>query len=218
MNEYNTQKPRLILKEYGRNIQKMVEYITGIEDTEKRNSYASVLVELMRQINPNINENTEYNQKLWDDLIIMSQFKVDVESPYPVPDSEVLTKKPQRVGYNMNRLRYKHYGKNIELIIQKAIETEDPEEKESFIIYVGRLMKTFYSSWNREVVNDQVIIDHIKEISKNQLQIDAQKVKDGGLFEPLYKERSSSQHKGGKKDNNRDKRSGHRDNKKRRKN
>jgi hypothetical protein len=215
MSEYNTQREKLILKEYGRNIQKLVAYISTVEDKEKRDSYAAVLVDLMRQINPNINENTEYNQKLWDDLFIMSDFKLDATSPYPVPEEEVLTKKPQRVAYKMNRIRYKHYGKNIELIINKAIETEDPKEKEAFIIYLGKLMKTFYSSWNKEVVSEDVIIDHIEELSKNKLSVDRQKVKDGNLFEVLYKDKPSNKH-GGKKDSG-GKRSGG-NNKKRRRN
>lgn len=190
MSEYNTQKPRLILREYGRNIQKLVEYMSGVEDDEKRNAYASVLVDLMRQINPNIKDSNEYNQKLWDDLFIMSDFKADVESPFPKPEKEILTRKPQKVNYNVNRLRYKHYGRNIELIIQKAIDTDDPDEKQAFIIYLGKLMKTFYSAWNREVVSDQVIIDHIKELSRNKLEIDQQKVKEENLFEVLYKEKT----------------------------
>ncbi len=201
LSEYNTQKPKLVLKEYGRNIQKIVEYMSTVEDDEKRNLYANVLVDLMRQINPNIKDSTEYNQKLWDDLIIMSDFKADVESPYPKPDKEVLFKKPQKVDYNVNRIRYKHYGRNIELIIKKAIATEDPEERESFIIYLGKLMKTFYLGWNKEVVSDDVIINHIKELSNNKLEIDADKVKEGGLFEPLFKEKYN---KGKKERDNRD--------------
>ncbi|MDN5211141.1 DUF4290 domain-containing protein [Fulvivirgaceae bacterium BMA12] len=204
MSEYNTQKPKLVLKEYGRNIQKLVEYMTSVEDDEKRNSYAAVLVDLMRQINPNIKESSEYNQKLWDDLFIMSDFKADINSPYPKPEEGILTKKPQRVGYNVNRIRYKHYGRNIELIIEKAISTEDPEEREAFVIYLGKLMKTFYASWNKEVVSDQVIIDHIKELSKNKLDIDPQKVKDENLFEILYKEKNTKPKKEntGKRGNN----------------
>lgn len=191
MSEYNTQKPRLILREYGRNIQKLVEYMSGVDDNEKRNAYAAVLVDLMRQINPNIKDSNEYNQKLWDDLFIMSDFKAEVDSPYPKPEKEILSRKPQKVDYNVNRIKYKHYGRNIELIVDKAVKTEDPEERESFIIYLGKLMKTFYASWNKEVVSDQVIIDHIKELSKNKLDIDPQKVKEENLFEVLFKEKAA---------------------------
>lgn len=191
MSEYNTQKPRLILREYGRNIQKLVEYMSGVDDNEKRNAYAAVLVDLMRQINPNIKDSNEYNQKLWDDLFIMSDFKAEVDSPYPKPEKEILSRKPQKVDYNVNRIKYKHYGRNIELIVDKAVKTEDPEERESFIIYLGKLMKTFYASWNKEVVSDQVIIDHIKELSKNKLDIDPQKVKEENLFEVLFKEKTT---------------------------
>ncbi len=201
LSDYNTQKPKLVLKEYGRNIQKIVEYMATVEDEEKRNIYANVLVDLMRQINPNIKDSSEYNQKLWDDLIIMSDFKAEVDSPYPKPDKEVLFKKPQKVDYNVNRIRYKHYGRNVELIIKKAIATEDPEERDSFIIYLGKLMKTFYLGWNKEVVSDEVIVNHIKELSNNQLDIDVEKVKEAGLFEPLFKEKYN---KGKKERDNRD--------------
>lgn len=189
VHEYNTGRPELILKEYGRNVQKLVQYIRNIEDPEKRSTYAHTLVELMKLINPALKEGNEYAQKLWDDMYIISGFDLEVDGPFPKPPPEVLTRKPETLKYNTNKLKYKHYGKNIELLIQQATEIEDPEERRDAVIYLGRLMRSFYSVWNKEVVDEGVIVDHIKELSNGKLEIDLQTVKDQNLFEPTYKER-----------------------------
>jgi hypothetical protein len=173
----------IILKEYGRNVQDIVSYILKIEDRDLRTKYAVTCIELMRQINPNIKDTQEHYSKLWDQLYIISNFKLDVDSPYPMPERAAIGKKPSIVNYNSNKLYYKHYGRNIELVIQKAIEMTDPEEKEAAIIYLGRTMKKFYSTWNKENVEDEVIISHIKEMSKNKLVVDESKVKSLGLFD-----------------------------------
>ena len=131
MNDYNTIRPALILKEYGRNMQKLVEHIKTIEDKEKRSESAEILIELMKLINPNARDSQENSQKLWDDLFIMSDFDLDIDSPYPMPEREVLNKKPERLGYKTSEIRFKHYGRNIKLLIDKAIELQDPEEKDT---------------------------------------------------------------------------------------
>ena len=169
LDDYNTQKPFLILREYGRNIQKIVEYIVKIENREERTRYAHNLIELMRQINPNTRDSQDYQNKLWDDLYIMSGFNLDVESPYPMPKIEELGKKPQRLDYNSHRIVYKHYGKNIELLIQKAFELEDPEDQFAALIHIGRLMKSFFLSWNKDNIQDVTILDHIEKISSKKL-------------------------------------------------
>ena len=200
---YNTSLSPVILKEYGRNIEKIVAYLRTIDDKEKRTKYAHTLVELMKQIAPSVKETTETNQKLWDDMFIMAGFDLDVDSPYPIPDKDVLTKPPQRVAYVNNRIKYKHYGRNIELLVKEAIKKEDPKEREDAIIYIGKLMKSFYSSWNKEVIDDAVILDNIKSISGGELSIDLDKVKDDNLFERLYKDKrkpSPNRHQGGKSD------------------
>ncbi|CAN5605433.1 hypothetical protein BH23BAC1_BH23BAC1_09630 [soil metagenome] len=188
--EYNTSKTDLILKEYGRNIQKLAEYVVKIEDKEQRTRYAHTLIELMRQINPVTKETpAEYSQKLWDDLYIMSGFNLDVESPFPMPEKELLGKKPKRMDYNNNEVSYKHYGRNVELLIEKAIELEDEEEKAAAVIFIGRLMKSFYASWNKEVIDEEVIIEHIRQLSGNKLDINVNDVKSKNLFETNAKER-----------------------------
>ena len=107
------------MKEYGSNVQKLADYIKGIEDREKRTLYAHILVELMRQIHPHMKDNQDYSNKLWDDLYIMSHFELDVDSPYPAPSKDVLGRKPLTVEYNQNNLKFRHYGRNIELLIDK---------------------------------------------------------------------------------------------------
>ncbi len=206
MKEYNTQKEPLILKEYGRNVQKLVNYLQNIEDKDLRNQTAHALVELMKQINPSVKEGNEDSQKLWDDLFIMSDFNLDIESPFPVPEKELLYKKPDRLHYNTKNITYKHYGLNIQLLIERAIAIEDKEEQEEAIIYIGRLMKSFAGMWNKENLDDDTIYKNIREISKGQLDIDIEKVKNNNLFEHLVKEKpkkSTNHHhhhqRGGKK-------------------
>ncbi len=187
---YNTQQNELILKEYGRNVQKIVDHIITIEDKEKRNKYAQILVELMRQIHPGMRDSQDYSNKLWDDLYILSGFNLDVDAPYPMPEKTLLGRKPKRVGYNTHELHYKHYGRNVELLIEKAIQMEDPDEKQNAIIYIGKLMKNFYATWNKENVDDSVIVEHLREMSGNRLNISVDKVKAENLFDQTAKERT----------------------------
>ena len=190
--DYNTSQPPLILKEYGRNIQKLVKYLKTIEDKDKRTKYAYTLIDLMRQVSPSSKETQETTQKLWDDLFIMADFDLDVDNPYPQPEPEVLTKKPERMQYLSNEIKYKHYGRNIELLVKEAIKKEDPQEREEAIIYIGKLMKSFYTSWNKEVIDDSVILENIKAISGGKLDINLDKVKEDNLFEKLYKSKKRS--------------------------
>ncbi len=203
--QYNTDKENLKLREYGRNVQKLVDYIQTVEDKEKRNSYAETLVELMRQINPNVKEGKEYEQKVWDDLHIISEFQLEVESPYPTPDKTILGRKPDRVKYNFNQIKYKHYGKNMELLIEKAVATEDPDIREAAIVHIGKLMRTFYNVWNNDTLEDVTIIKNIQQLSDGKLTIDLEKVKEYNLFEvqqqqqhrPKNQDQKSRQRKGG---------------------
>jgi hypothetical protein len=179
----NSEKPKnkVILKEYGKNIQKLVDYVKTVPDQEKRTEYAYALVELMKQLNPLLK--SESDQKLWDDMYIMSDFELEVDGPFPMPPKELLGKKPQRVGYPEGEVRFKHYGRNIEKLIEKAIEIEDDEEQETALIYIGQLMRSFHSTWNRENFDDAIILDDIKTLSKGKLHLDLEKVKENGLFE-----------------------------------
>ncbi len=210
MNEYNTIRPNLILKEYGRNIQKLVEFIKTVEDREKRNWYAGTLIELMKQINPAIKETQETNQKLWDDLFIMANFDLDIDSPFPKPEPEMLKRKPDRLKYKASEIKYKHYGRNILLLVEKAKTITDPEEKESLIIHLGRLMKSFYITWNKETIDDESILENMRELSGHQLDYDINKIRENNLFDTLTKERRN------KPSNNKSRRSNNQNNRRRR--
>jgi len=189
--EYNTQRDSLTLKEYGRNVQNLVKHIRAEEDKEKRNKHAALLVELMKMINPEFNKDAaEYTQKVWDDLFIISNFDLDVESPFPIPEATILDRKPDRMRYQSNEIRYRHYGRNIEILIRDAIALEDPKEKEGAIIVIGKLMKSFYQTWNRDNIEDEQVLKNIKQMSNDQLDIDIEKVKTYGLFDSGRRERS----------------------------
>ncbi|MCS6972926.1 MAG: DUF4290 domain-containing protein [Cyclobacteriaceae bacterium] len=187
--EYNTQRPQIILKEYGRNVQKLVEYLRTIPDKEKRTELARTLIELIKQLTPSLKEQPENDQRLWDDLYIMADFNLELNNPYPVPERDVLFKKPQKMEYPQTDIRYKHYGKNIERLVQEAMKKEDPQEREDAVIYLGKLMKTFYSNWNKETLDDSVILNDIKAMSGGRLSLDIDKVREDNLFEKLYRDR-----------------------------
>ena len=187
--EYNSQREAIILKEYGRNVQKLIEYIRQEGDKEKRTQMAHTLLELIRQLTPSIKDQPENQQRLWDDLFIIADFNLDINSPYPVPERDILFKKPRKVEYPQSRIRYKHYGKNIEKLVKEALKIEGKEEREDAIIYLGKLMKTFYGSWNKETLDDSVILKDIALLSNGELTLEIDKVKDENLFEMLYREK-----------------------------
>ena len=190
MFEYNTGRSPLVLKEYGRNVQKLVEYLSTIEDQEKRLKYGETLIELMKQVTPTIRDNGEDKpQKMWDDLFIMSDFKLELDGPFPMPEKSILDKKPELVPYKTDEVKHRHYGRNVELLIREAIALEDEEDRKGAIVYIGRLMRTFYGSWNKDNVDEAVIVDHLKKMSDGKLIIDVAEVKEGNLFAPLYKDR-----------------------------
>ena len=190
--EYNTERPHLILKEYGRNVQKLVEYIRTVPDKDKRTELAYTLIELIKQLTPTIKDQPENPQRVWDDLYIIADFNLDINSPYPVPAREILFKKPDRVDYPQSQVRFKHYGKNIEKLVKEALKKEDPQERQDAIIYLGKLMKTFYGNWNKETLDDSVILKDIQEMSGGALDMTIEKVREDNLFEKLYKERKKT--------------------------
>lgn len=191
--EYNTLRPQIILKEYGRNVQKLVEYIRSVPDKNKRTELAATLIELIKQLTPSLKDQPENPQRLWDDLYIIADFVLDINNPYPVPEREILFKKPMKVNYPQSKVRFKHYGKNIEKLVKEALKKDDPQEKEEAIIYLGKLMKTFYGNWNKETLDDSVILNDIKLMSDGKLTLNIEKVREDNLFEKLYKEKKQLQ-------------------------
>ncbi|WP_420316256.1 DUF4290 domain-containing protein [Ekhidna sp.] len=196
--EYNTQRAQLKLREYGRNVQNLVAHLRTIDDKEQRNKKAATLVELMKLINPDLGNDNESDQKVWDDLHIISNFELDIEGPFPKPDASVLDRKPERLKYYSNEIKYRHYGRGVELLIDQAIAMEDPKEKEGAIVAIGRLMKGFFQTWNKESIEDEQILKNIKRLSDNKLDIDIETVKELGLFDSDKKpaNRRNSNNKG----------------------
>lgn len=196
--EYNTQREQLTLREYGRNVQNLIKFIREEPEKEKRNKYASLLVDLMKMINPELNKDaTEYNQKVWDDLFIISKFDLDVESPFPIPEATILDRKPDRMKYQSNEIKYRHYGRSVEILIENASKLEDPEEKKGAVIAIGRLMKSFYMTWNKDSIEDEQILKTIRQLSNNDLDIDIEKVKEFSLFDSERREKSGDGGRGG---------------------
>jgi hypothetical protein len=169
--EYNTQRERLLISEYGRSVQNMVEYTVTIEDRDARNKAAQTIVSVMAYLNPSIREVTDYKHKLWDHLHIISDFKLDVDSPYPPPTKESVMAKPQRLSYPTGDIRYKYYGKNMEAMIRKVAELEEGPKKDQVTQNLANFMKMSYLTWNKDTVDDSTIINHLEELSKGQLKL-----------------------------------------------
>jgi hypothetical protein len=169
--DYNSNRNKLVLKEYGRHVQKIVEACVQVKDRERRNIFAKELIELMGQLNPHLRNVEDFRHKLWDHLFIMSDFKLDVDSPYPIKDRAEIEKRPKRLPYPQSRIKYKHYGKNVETLVSKAIQTEDPEKQAGFTQCIGNFMKLVYQNWSKENVNDETIKNDLRLLSKGALVI-----------------------------------------------
>lgn len=169
--EYNTSQPKMIIPEYGRNIQKMIDFAITVADREERNRVARAIIDVMGQLNPHLRDVTDFKHKLWDHLFIISDFQLDVDSPYPKPTRETFQTKPELLKYPSNDIRYKHYGKTVERIIAKAREYPEGEERNELVNQIANLMKRSYLNWNRDSVNDEVILKQLEELSKGELKL-----------------------------------------------
>lgn len=169
--EYNSSRSKLVLKEYGRHVQQIVESCMREKDPERRNQFAKEIIELMGQLNPHLRNIEDFRHKLWDHLFIMSDYKLKVDSPYPIKDRAEIEAKPKRLPYPQSRIRFKHYGKNVESLVVKAIATEDPEKNALFTQCIGNFMKLAYQSFSNDNVNDETIKADIKILSKGKLQL-----------------------------------------------
>lgn len=169
---YNTQLPQLIIPEYGRNVQSMVDHCCTLENRDERNRCAKAIIQVMGQLNPHLRDIPDFTHKLWDHLFVISKFKLDVDSPYPKPSAETFDTKPKRVGYPKGRIKYRHYGKIIEDIIEKAKDYKEGEEKEVLKRTVATQLKKSYLNWNKDTVLDEVIFKHLVELSNGALKMD----------------------------------------------
>ncbi len=168
--DYNSQRKKLPLPEYGRNIQNMVDYLFTIDDREKRNRSAQIVIDVMGNLYPYLRDVAEFKHKLWDHLAIMADFKLDIDYPYNPPTPDILTEKPNQVPYSDNNIRYKHYGFIMESLIKKTVELEG-EEKEVLVELLANHMKKSYVAWNKDGVDDEKIFQDLKELSKGKLDI-----------------------------------------------
>lgn len=170
--DYNSTRKKLLLSEYGRNVQNMVKYICDLPTKEERNRYAQVVIELMGFLNPHLRDVADFKHKLWDHLHIISDFKIDVDSPYPLPSPEAIHLKPEPLRYPHQRIRYKHYGKTIEMMIEKAKSIDEPARRQHMVQAIANFMKMAYVQWNKDSVADESILADLRELSKGELKLE----------------------------------------------
>jgi hypothetical protein len=168
--DYNTNRKKLPMPEYGRNIQNMVDHLFTIEDREKRNQSAQAVIDVMGNLYPYLRDVAEYKHKLWDHIAIMSDFKLDIDYPYEPPSPDILTEKPHRVPYNQNEIKLKHYGLITQKMIDTAIEMEGDEQR-ILIEQIANQMKKQYLAWNKDSVEDEKIFIDLEELSGHKLNV-----------------------------------------------
>src|SRR5918995_2235419 len=168
--EYNTTRNYLEMREYGRHIQKMVEHLLTIEDPERRQRNAYAVIELMGFLNPHLKNVEDFRHKLWDHLFLISDFKLDVESPYPIPTRETLKAKPKPMPYPKRYPKFSHLGKNLELVINKALKEDNPEKRQGFANSIAYYMKLAYNNWHKETVHDDAIQSELSILTEGQLE------------------------------------------------
>jgi hypothetical protein len=168
---YNTERPKMQIPEYGRNVQKMVDHAVSLATKEERNKVAQAIIKVMGELNPHLRDVEEYKPKLWTHLFIMSDFQLDVDSPYPLPEREKLAGKPNKVDYPQQKIKIGHYGKTVEKMIDKACEMEKGEERTALEKYIASLMKRFHITFNSTSVEDEVILAHLSKLSDGKIQL-----------------------------------------------
>ena len=171
--EYNTTRNHLIIREYGRHIQKMAEFTLTLEDREDRNKNAYSIIELMALLNPHVKSIEDYKHKLWDHLHIITDFQLDVDSPFPKPTREKVSARPERMAYPKRYPKYNHLGKNIEIVIDKALNEEDAEKRQGFANSIAYYMKLTYSNWHKELVHDDNIQTELNAITDGELEFNS---------------------------------------------
>ena len=169
--EYNTTRNKLVIPEYGRHIQRMIEQTCLIEDREMRNVHAQSIVNVMGTMLPHLRDVVDFKHKLWDHLFIISNFKLDVDSPFPIPSVMTYQVKPKKLSYPTYKIRYAHYGKTVEKMIAEIRLIADGPSKQKLIVDLANFMKLLYVTWNKESLDDQLIIDQLRELSKGDLRL-----------------------------------------------
>ena len=168
---YNTSRKQLIIPEYGRHIHEMINQTCEIKDKEERNKSARAIIGVMGNLNPHLRDVSDFQHKLWDQLFIMSNFKLDVECPFEKPDKKNLEERPETLHYPQNYPKYRFYGNNIKNMIDAAIKWEDSDLKDALVYNIANHMKKCFLNWNKDTVEDKLILDHLKELSNDELKV-----------------------------------------------
>lgn len=169
--EYNTERTPLIIPEYGRHIQKMIEKAIIIENREQRNNTARSIITVMGNLFPHLRDVPDFQHKLWDQIFIMSNFQLDVDSPFEKPTPDLLTKRPDRLNYPQNHPKYRFYGNNIKKMIDACVRWEEGDLKEALKYSIANHMKKSYLTWNKEAVDDEVVFQHLYELSDGHIDL-----------------------------------------------
>ncbi|WP_115463137.1 DUF4290 domain-containing protein [Winogradskyella aurantiaca] len=169
--EYNTEREHLIIPEYGRHVQKMVNYAKAEPSRDERNRLAKAIISVMGNLQPHLRDVPDFQHKLWDQLFIMSNFELDVDSPFEKPEQDVLNSRPEPLKYPQNHPKYRFYGNNIKIMIDEAINWEDGKMKEALVYTIANHMKKCFLNWNKDTVEDDVIFEHLFELSDGKLNL-----------------------------------------------
>ena len=204
--EYNSSRNKLVISEYGRHIQKLVEHAMTLTEKAERQKMANGIIEIMGELNPHLRDVVDFKHKLWDHLFVISNFDLDVESPYEKPVIEKLFEKPEPLNYPNSKIKYNHYGKVIELMISEAIKMEDDDLKKKLVVAIANQMKKSYVNWNLDTVEDEIIFNQLLKLSNNKLSIP--EGTELSKFTPNPKQQNPHARK--KKKNNRNNRNQHR--------
>lgn len=169
--EYNTEREHLIIPEYGRHLQKMINHAKTRETKEERNKLANAIISVMGNLQPHLRDVADFQHKLWDQLFIMADFELDADSPYPKPSQEVLAEKPEPLEYPQNFPKYRFYGNNIKTMIDVAVTWEKGEMRDALEYTIANHMKKCFLNWNKDTVEDAVIFDHLFELSNGEINL-----------------------------------------------
>ncbi len=184
--EYNTQREHLVISEYGRSVQDMVRSLLTIKDKAVRQKNAEALVEIMAILNNQMNGVEDYKQKFWDHLFVITNYELDVDSPYGVPEREVKEAKPEPLQYPSRKVKWNHLGKNLENLFKNALEETDEDKQKGYTQALGNYMKVAYKNYHEENITDENIKEELAHMSQGKLQYEANEFRkwvDGSLNE-----------------------------------
>ncbi|PKH51265.1 DUF4290 domain-containing protein [Tenacibaculum sp. Bg11-29] len=169
--EYNSERDHLIIPEYGRHIQKLINHCIALETKEERNIMAKAIVDVMGNLQPHLRDVPDFKHKLWDQLHIIADFQLDADSPYEIPSKEELIEKPKKMDYPKSASRYRYYGNNIQTMINIALTWEEGEKREALVFTIANHMKKCYLNWNKDTVDDAVIFKHLYDLSDKEIDL-----------------------------------------------